>query len=340
MELEGNYADFESSEEKNSPRRDSSTNTKSSTPVLDNFSRDLIKYAEEGKLDPVVGRSEEINRIAQILSRRKKNNPVLIGEPGCGKTALVEGLAMKISEGRCPRNLLDKKIIGLDLTSIVAGTKYRGQFEERMKAIIDELRENPDIIVFIDEIHTVVGTGNASGALDAANIFKPALARGEVQCIGATTIDEYRENIEKDGALERRFQKVMVEPTTVEETLQILKNLKERYEEHHKVSFSPESLEACVTLAERYITHREFPDKAIDIMDEVGAKVQVDIEFPKEIEDLRNKLQSLSRKVQVVKSQKYEKRLELRDQERNIIDKLTDKKIEWEIEMEEKERCD
>ena len=337
MELEGNYADFESSEEKNSPRRDSSANTKSSTPVLDNFSRDLIKYAEEGKLDPVVGRSEEINRIAQILSRRKKNNPVLIGEPGCGKTALVEGLAMKISEGRCPRNLLDKKIIGLDLTSIVAGTKYRGQFEERMKAIIDELRENPDIIVFIDEIHTVVGTGNASGALDAANIFKPALARGEVQCIGATTIDEYRENIEKDGALERRFQKVMVEPTTVEETLQILKNLKERYEEHHKVSFSPESLEACVTLAERYITHREFPDKAIDIMDEVGAKVQVDIEFPKEIEDLRNKLQSLKvEKVQVVKSQKYEKAAELRDQERNIIDKLTDKKIEWEIEMEEK----
>jgi len=337
MKLEGNYADFESSEEKNSPRRDKGTSSKSTTPVLDNFSRDLIKYAEEGKLDPVVGRGEEINRIAQILSRRKKNNPVLIGEPGCGKTALVEGLAMKISEGRCPRNLLDKKIIGLDLTSIVAGTKYRGQFEERMKAIIDELRENPDIIIFIDEIHTVVGTGNASGALDAANIFKPALARGEVQCIGATTIDEYRENIEKDGALERRFQKVMVEPTTVEETLQILRNLKDRYEEHHKVNFSPESLEACVTLAERYITHREFPDKAIDIMDEVGAKVQVDIEFPKEIEDLRNKLQSLKlEKVEVVKSQKYEKAAELRDQERHVLDELEDKKASWEIEMEEK----
>jgi len=336
MKLEGNYADFESSEEKNSPRRDKGTSSKSTTPVLDNFSRDLIKYAEEGKLDPVVGRSEEINRIAQILSRRKKNNPVLIGEPGCGKTALVEGLAMKISEGRCPRNLLDKKIIGLDLTSIVAGTKYRGQFEERMKAIIDELRENPDIIIFIDEIHTVVGTGNASGALDAANIFKPALARGEVQCIGATTIDEYRENIEKDGALERRFQKVMVEPTTVEETLQILQNLKDRYEEHHKVNFSPESLEACVTLAERYITHREFPDKAIDIMDEVGAKVQVDIEFPKEIEDLRNKLQSLKlEKVEVVKSQKYEKAAELRDQERHVLDELEDRKASWEIEMEE-----
>lgn len=338
MRLEGNFADFESSDENNSPKRDiRPSSVKSSTPVLDNFSRDLIKYAEEGKLDPVVGRSEEINRIAQILSRRKKNNPVLIGEPGCGKTALVEGLAMKINEGRCPRNLLDKKILGLDLTSIVAGTKYRGQFEERMKAIIDELTENPDIIIFIDEIHTVVGTGNASGALDAANIFKPALARGEVQCIGATTIDEYRENIEKDGALERRFQKVMVEPTTVEETLQILENLKDRYEQHHKVNFSPESLKACVTLAERYITNREFPDKAIDIMDEVGAKVQVDVEFPKDIEDLRNKLQSLKlEKVEVVKSQKYEKAAELRDQERNVIDTLENKKITWEIEMEEK----
>ncbi len=338
MRLEGNFADFESSDENNSPKRDiTPSSVKSSTPVLDNFSRDLIKYAEEGKLDPVVGRSEEINRIAQILSRRKKNNPVLIGEPGCGKTALVEGLAMKINEGRCPRNLLDKKILGLDLTSIVAGTKYRGQFEERMKAIIDELTENPDIIIFIDEIHTVVGTGNASGALDAANIFKPALARGEVQCIGATTIDEYRENIEKDGALERRFQKVMVEPTTVEETLQILENLKDRYEQHHKVNFSPESLKACVTLAERYITNREFPDKAIDIMDEVGAKVQVDVEFPKDIEDLRNKLQSLKlEKVEVVKSQKYEKAAELRDQERNVVDTLENKKIAWEIEMEEK----
>ena len=335
MKLEGNYADFESGE-KSSSRRDKPT-SKSGTPVLDNFSRDLLKYAEEGKLDPVVGRAEEINRIAQILSRRKKNNPVLIGEPGCGKTALVEGLAMKINEGRCPRNLLDKKIIALDLTSIVAGTKYRGQFEERMKAIIDELTENPHIIVFIDEIHTVVGTGNASGSLDAANIFKPALARGEVQCIGATTVNEYRENIEKDGALERRFQKVMVEPTTVEETLQILENLKDRYEEHHKVNFSPEALKACVTLAERYITHREFPDKAIDIMDEVGAKVQVDIEFPKEIEDLRNKLQLLKlEKVEVVKSQKYEKAAQLRDEERNIINKLEDKKIAWEIEMEEK----
>ena len=335
MRLEGNFADFESDDSKSKPRKEKSS-IKSRTPVLDNFSRDLIEYAEEGKLDPVVGREAEINRIAQILSRRKKNNPVLIGEPGCGKTALVEGLAIKISEGRCPRNLLDKKIIGLDLTSIVAGTKYRGQFEERMKAIIDELKDNEDIIIFIDEIHTVVGTGNASGALDAANIFKPALARGEVQCIGATTIDEYRENIEKDGALERRFQKVMVEPTTMEETLQILKNLKERYEDHHKVSFTDDSLSACVMLAERYITHREFPDKAIDIMDEVGAKVQVDVAFPKEIEDLRTKLANLKlEKVEVVKSQKYEKAAELRDEEKNVVSLLDTKKLEWEIEMEE-----
>ena len=335
MRLEGNFADFESDDSKSKSRKEKSS-IKSNTPVLDNFSRDLIKYAEEGKLDPVVGREAEINRIAQILSRRKKNNPVLIGEPGCGKTALVEGLAIKISEGRCPRNLLDKKIIGLDLTSIVAGTKYRGQFEERMKAIIDELKDNEDIIIFIDEIHTVVGTGNASGALDAANIFKPALARGEVQCIGATTIDEYRENIEKDGALERRFQKVMVEPTTMEETLQILKNLKDRYEDHHKVKFTEDALSACVMLAERYITHREFPDKAIDIMDEVGAKVQVDVAFPKEIEDLRNKLANLKlEKVEVVKSQKYEKAAELRDEEKNVVSLLGDKKLEWEIEMEE-----
>ena len=331
----GSFAEFEGSGPKKLPPKEK-LHSKSNTPVLDNFSRDLIKYAEEGKLDPVIGREKEINRIAQILSRRKKNNPVLIGEPGCGKTALVEGLAMKISEGRCPRNLLDKRIVGLDLTSIVAGTKYRGQFEERMKAVIDELVQHPEIIIFIDEIHTVVGTGNASGSLDAANIFKPALARGEVQCIGATTINEYRENIEKDGALERRFQKIIVEPTTLEETLQILKNLKDRYEEHHKVTFSDEALAACVLLSERYLTYREFPDKAIDIMDEVGAKVQVELEYPKEIEELRQQLTGLKEeKVEVVKSQKYEKAAELRDKERMVIQDLEEKKVLWELELED-----
>src|SRR6056300_1248895 len=223
--------------------------SKSGTPVLDNFSRDLIKLAEQGKLDPVVGRDREIDRIAQILSRRKKNNPIIIGEPGCGKTAIVEGLAMKIFEGDCPQNLCDKRIVSLDMTSIVAGTKYRGQFEERMKVILDELHDNPDIIVFIDEIHTIIGAGNSSGSLDASNIFKPALARGELQCIGATTLDEYRENIEKDGALERRFQKVMVDGATPEETLNILKNIKPKYEEFHNVTYSEESLKACVALA-------------------------------------------------------------------------------------------
>lgn len=335
IEPTGSFAEFEKSSSQKLPKKES-LSSKSATPVLDNFSIDLIKYAEEGKLDPVIGRKKEINRIAQILSRRKKNNPILIGEPGCGKTALVEGLAMKINEGKCPRNLLDKRIVGLDLTSIVAGTKYRGQFEERMKAIIDELTEHPEIIIFIDEIHTVVGTGNASGSLDAANIFKPALARGEVQCIGATTINEYREHIEKDGALERRFQKIIVDPTTVEETLQILKNLKGRYEEHHKVNYSDESLEACVLLSERYLTHREFPDKAIDIMDEVGAKVQVELEYPKEIEDLRQKLSDLKEeKIAVVKSQKYEKAAKLRDEERTVLSTLEEKKLEWETELED-----
>jgi ATP-dependent Clp protease ATP-binding subunit ClpC len=309
----------------------------SRTPILDNFSRDLIKLASEGKLDPVVGRKAEITRVAQILCRRKKNNPVLIGGPGCGKTALAEGLALKIHSGKCPRNLLDKKIVALELTSLVAGTKYRGQFEERMKAVLEELRENPDIIIFIDELHTVVGTGNSSGSLDAANIFKPALARGELQCIGATTLDEYRENIEKDGALERRFQKVMVEPTTIEETLEILINLKEKYEDHHKVVISNEILKLCVKLAERYITHREFPDKAIDIMDEVGAKVQVDIEYPVEIESLRKNINKLGdEKKSVVKSQQYEKAAQLRDKELKLLKRLDSLKFAWELEMEEK----
>src|SRR6056300_554353 len=311
----------------------------SKTPVLDNFSRDLVKLASEGKLDPVVGREREITRIAQILSRRKKNNPIIIGEPGCGKTAIAEGLAMKIFEGDCPQNLCDKRIVSLDMTSIVAGTKYRGQFEERLKVILDELHENPDIIVFIDEIHTIIGAGNSSGSLDASNIFKPALARGELQCIGATTLDEYRENIEKDGALERRFQKVMVDGATPEETLEILNRLKPFYEKHHKVNYSDESLEACVTLADRYVTDREFPDKAIDVMDEVGARAQINVSLPPIIEELRQQAFEIKeRKIHVVKSQKYEEAAQLRDQERKIIDKLENEKIKFESEKNEKRK--
>ena len=261
-----------------------SKHSDSNTPVLDNFSRDLIKLAEENRLDPVVGREQEIIRIAQILSRRKKTNPIIIGEPGCGKTAIVEGLAMKIFQGDCPRNLLDKRILSLDLNSIVAGTKYRGQFEERLKVIIEEVQNNPNVILFIDEIHTIVGAGNASGSLDASNILKPALSRGEIQCIGATTLDEFKKNIEKDGALDRRFQKVIVSPSTKEETLQILNNVKDKYESHHKVNYTDEILQTCVELADRYITDREFPDKAFDILDEVGARAQVDVKNPEIID--------------------------------------------------------
>ena len=304
----------------------------SKTPVLDNFSRDLIRHAEQGKLDPVVGRENEINRIAQILSRRKKNNQIIIGEPGAGKTAIVEGLAMKIFEGDCPQNLCDQRIVSLDMTSIVAGTKYRGQFEERLKVILDELYENPDIIVFIDEIHTIIGAGNSSGSLDASNIFKPALARGELQCIGATTLDEYRENIEKDGALERRFQKVVVDGATPQETLIILKNLKSRYESHHKVTYSDNSLKACVTLADRYITDREFPDKAIDIMDEVGARAQINVKLPEIIEKLKEEaIKIKDDKIEVVKSQQYEKAAELRDKEKKILKKLDNEKQKFEL---------
>jgi len=307
----------------------------SSTPILDNFSRDLTMLASLGELDEVIGRKNEIRRIAQTLSRRKKNNPILIGEPGCGKTAIVEGLAMIIHEGKCPRNLLDKRLVSLELTSLVAGTKYRGQFEERMKAVLDELRDNKEIIIFIDEIHTVVGTGNSSGNLDAANIFKPALARGEVQCIGATTLDEYREKIEKDGALDRRFQKVHIEPTTPEETLQILQNIKDKYEDHHKVNYSYETLKQCVELANRYITEREFPDKAIDIMDEVGSKVQLDIKYPKSIEDLKKKIVNIKAlKYEVVQSQKYEKAAEIRDTEKKYTEELDTKKTQWEKKQE------
>ncbi len=311
----------------------------SKTPVLDNFSRDLIRLASEGKLDPVVGREVEITRIAQILSRRKKNNPIIVGEPGCGKTAIVEGLAMKIFEGDCPQNLCDKRIVSLDMTSIVAGTKYRGQFEERMKVILDELHDNHDIVVFIDEIHTIIGAGNSSGSLDASNIFKPALARGEIQCIGATTLDEYRENIEKDGALERRFQKVMVDGSTPEETMVILENLKSRYEDHHKVSYSYESLEACVSLSGRYVTDREFPDKAIDVMDEVGAKAQINVKFPEVIEKLgEDAINIKEKKIQVVKSQRYEEAAQLRDEEKKILSRLESEKEKFESEKDEKRK--
>jgi ATP-dependent Clp protease ATP-binding subunit ClpC len=306
----------------------------SGTPVLDNFSRDLIKLAEQGKIDPVIGREREITRIAQILSRRKKNNPIIIGEPGCGKTAIVEGLAIKIFEGDCPRNLQDKRIVSLDMTSIVAGTKYRGQFEERMKVIIEELQSNPNIIVFIDEIHTIVGAGNSSGSLDASNIFKPALARGEIQCVGATTNDEYRKNFEKDGALERRFQKVVVDAATKAETLQILKNTKDKYETYHKVSYSDPILSLCVDLAERYITDREFPDKAFDIIDEVGARSQVEIKMPEIIDDLKKQAQDIKQqKLDVVKKQNYEEAANLRDKEKKILSKLEDEKKKFENDL-------
>jgi ATP-dependent Clp protease ATP-binding subunit ClpC len=303
----------------------------SKTPVLDNFSRDLIKAAEEGKLDPVIGRENEINRIAQILSRRKKNNPIIIGEPGCGKTAIVEGLAKKIFEGDCPQNLAGKRIVSLDMTSVVAGTKYRGQFEERMKVIMEELYNHPDIIVFIDEIHTMIGAGNSSGSMDASNIFKPALSRGELQCIGATTLEEYRKNIEKDGALERRFQKVVVDPSTKEETLQILQNSKDRYENHHKVSYSDDILKLCVELADRYITDREFPDKAFDIIDEVGARSQVEIKLPEIIENLKKEASKIKEeKIDVINKQKYEEAANLRDKERKVLAELENEKQKFE----------
>jgi ATP-dependent Clp protease ATP-binding subunit ClpC len=322
---------MDNAEGKSTPKKKSG-----GTPVLDNFSKDLIKMAQEGKLDPVIGREMEINRIAQILSRRKKNNPIIIGEPGCGKTAIVEGLAMKIFNGDCPRNLRDKRIVLLDLTSIVAGTKYRGQFEERMKVIIEELSENPDIVIFIDEIHTIVGAGNSSGSMDASNIFKPALARGEIQCIGATTLDEYRTNFEKDGALERRFQKVVVDSPNKAETLTIITNVKDKYEDYHKVSYSEEVLEMCVNLADRYITDREFPDKAFDIMDEVGARSQVDTKIPEALEILKQKAAELKQqKLDVVKRQDFEHAAELRDKEKKLLERLELEKAKFEKEQSE-----
>ena len=309
------------------------------TPVLDNFSKDLIKLAEQGKLDPVIGREKEIIRIAQVLSRRKKNNPIIIGEPGAGKTAIVEGLAMMINNGECPKNLADKRIVSLDINSVVAGTKYRGQFEERMKVIIEELQSNPNIIIFIDEIHTMVGAGNSSGSLDASNIFKPALSRGEIQCIGATTLDEYRKHFEKDGALERRFQKIIVDPSSKEETFEILKQSKEKYEDHHKVNYTDEALWLCVELADRYITDREFPDKAFDILDEVGSRMQIDIKLPEHIEALKQEAADIKKeKVDVIKKQKYEVAAELRDREKNILQKLETEKKKFEDDLKSSKR--
>ena len=308
--------------------------SESGTPVLDNFSRDLNKLATEGKLDPVIGREREILRIAQILSRRKKNNPIILGEPGSGKTAIVEGLAMKIVEGECPKNLLDKRIVNLDLTAVVAGTKYRGQFEERLKVILEELQNNPNIIIFIDEIHTLIGSGNSSGSLDGSNIFKPALARGELQCIGATTLDEYRKSFEKDGALERRFQMVFVDPSTVSETIEILKNIRDKYEAYHKVSYSDEIVELCVKLADRYITDREFPDKAFDILDEVGARSQTDQKIPESIEKLKKEAADVKQqKMDVVRRQNYEQAAELRDKERKVLGRLESEKKKYEQEF-------
>ncbi len=319
-------------------RGGAASTAKSKTPVLDNFGRDITRLAETGALDPIVGREREIERVSQILSRRKKNNPILIGEPGVGKTAIVEGLALRIVQRKVSRVLYDKRVISLDLAALVAGTKYRGQFEERMKAIMNELEKNRDVILFIDEIHTIVGAGGASGSLDASNIFKPALARGELQCIGASTLDEYRMYIEKDGALDRRFQKVMVDPPSVEETIQILTNIQSKYEDYHNVAYSVEAIDACVKLSDRYMTDRLLPDKAIDVMDEVGARVHLkNINVPPNILDLEKKIEDVkNEKNKVVKSQKFEEAASLRDTEKRLAEELEKAKTEWEEESKHK----
>ena len=321
-----------------SSSKESKGGEKSRTPVLDNFGRDLTKLAEVGKLDPIVGREKEIERVAQILSRRKKNNPILIGEPGVGKTAIAEGLALRIVQKKVSRVLFGKRVVTLDLASLVAGTKYRGQFEERMKAVMNELEKSPDVILFIDELHTIVGAGGASGSLDASNMFKPALARGEIQCIGATTLDEYRQYIEKDGALARRFQMVMVDATSIEETIQILENIKDKYEDHHHVNYTADALESAVKLSERYITDRFLPDKAIDVMDEVGARVHIsNITVPEDILKLEEQIENIKQeKNRVVKSQKYEEAAQLRDREKKLIDQLDRAKHLWEEETKQK----
>jgi ATP-dependent Clp protease ATP-binding subunit ClpC len=321
-----------------SGRESSKGAEKSRTPVLDNFGRDLTKLAEDNKLDPIVGREKEIERVAQILSRRKKNNPILIGEPGVGKTAIAEGLALRIIQKRVSRVLFGKRVVTLDLASLVAGTKYRGQFEERMKAVMNELEKSPEVILFIDELHTIVGAGGASGSLDASNMFKPALARGEIQCIGATTLDEYRQYIEKDGALARRFQVVMIDSTTPEETIEILNNIKDRYEDHHHVNYTEEAVDACVKLSDRYISDRFLPDKAIDVLDEAGARVHINnIHVPDEIIKLEDSIEDIKlEKNKVVKSQKYEEAAQLRDKEKKLIEQLEIAKEKWEEETKTK----
>ena len=316
-------------------RRNVSRGDNSATPVIDKYGKDITREAAEGRLDPVVGRETEIERLAQILSRRKKNNPVMIGEPGVGKSAIIEGLAKRIVERKVARTLLDKRIISLDMAAIVAGTKYRGQFEERLKAVIDEVSNNKNVIMFIDEIHNIVGAGNASGSMDAANLLKPALARGEFQCIGATTLDEYRKSIEKDGALERRFQKVLIEPTTPEQTLEILHNIKEMYEKHHGVNYTDEALKACVTLTERYISDRFFPDKAIDAMDEAGSRVHITkVDTPKEIEELEQRIaEAQENKYKAVQAQNFESAAGYRDQQEKLKEELQVAKQRWEKEL-------
>ncbi|MFC3562440.1 ATP-dependent Clp protease ATP-binding subunit [Pedobacter jamesrossensis] len=332
----GGDDDYREEESFSSPKKVS--DIKSKTPVLDNFGRDLTKAAEEGRLDPIVGREKEIERVSQILSRRKKNNPILIGEPGVGKSAIAEGLALRIVQRKVSRVLFGKRVVTLDLASLVAGTKYRGQFEERMKAVMNELEKSTDVILFIDEIHTIVGAGGASGSLDASNMFKPALARGEIQCIGATTLDEYRQYIEKDGALDRRFQKVMVEPATPDETVEILTRIKDKYEEHHGVTYTDEAILACVTLTSRYISDRFLPDKAIDALDEAGSRVHLtNIHVPQNIIDIEAKIEDIKlEKNKVVRSQKYEEAAKLRDTEKNLIEELDKAKAEWEAETKTK----
>jgi ATP-dependent Clp protease ATP-binding subunit ClpC len=328
----GQFEDADKSNPFESQPNKGKTSQKSKTPVLDNFGRDLTFLAENQKLDPVVGRKDEIERVSQILSRRKKNNPMLIGEPGVGKSAIAEGLALRIVQRKVSRILFNKRVVSLDLASLVAGTKYRGQFEERMKALMNELEKNEDIILFIDEIHTIVGAGGATGSLDASNMLKPALARGEIQCIGATTLNEYRQNIEKDGALERRFQKVIVEPTSIEETVAILKNIKEKYEDHHNVTYTEAAIKACVTLTNRYMTDRFLPDKAIDALDEAGSRIHItNIVVPKQVLELEQKLESIKEeKTNAVTRQKYEEAARLRDDEKNIEAALKSAQNQWE----------